>query len=83
MKKIEGGICAAKGFTANGIHCGIRKNKQKKDLSLIVSERPAACAAVYLHGLAGDLAATELGEYCLAPSDLIRCLPRAFQMLNT
>ena len=43
----------------------------------------AARCAVYLHGLAGDLAAAELGEYCLAPSDLIRCLPRAFQMLNT
>ena len=30
MKIIEGGICAAKGFTAGGIHCGIRKNKDKK-----------------------------------------------------
>jgi NAD(P)H-hydrate epimerase len=38
----------------------------------------AACAAVYLHGLAGDLATGELGEYCLAPSDLIAFLPRAF-----
>ena len=39
----------------------------------------AACAAVYLHGFAGDLVAKELGEYCLAPSDLIEHLPRAFQ----
>lgn len=39
---------------------------------------PAARTAVYLHGLAGDLAAQELGEYALAPSDLIRYLPRAF-----
>ena len=38
----------------------------------------AARAAVYLHGLAGDLAAAELGEYCLAPSDLISYLPQAF-----
>ena len=29
MKIIEGGVCAAKGFTANGIHCGIRKNHSK------------------------------------------------------
>ena len=35
MKQIQGGVCAAKGFTASGIHCGIRKNKTKKDLALI------------------------------------------------
>ena len=39
----------------------------------------AARCAVYLHGLAGDLAAAELGEYSLAPSDLIRLLPEAFR----
>ena len=47
MKIIEGGVCAAKGFTAAGIHCGIRKNKTKKDLALIYSEVPASAAAVY------------------------------------
>ncbi len=51
MKIIEGGICAAKGFTANGIHCGIRKNKLKKDLSLIYSEVPASAGAVYTTNL--------------------------------
>ena len=51
MKTIPGGVCAAKGFTANGIHCGIRKNKQKKDLSLIYSEKRAAAAAVYTTNL--------------------------------
>ncbi len=51
MKIIEGGVCAAKGFTANGIHCGIRKSKDKKDLALIASEVPAACAAVYTTNL--------------------------------
>ena len=51
MKNIEGGICAAKGFTASGIHCGIRKNKTKKDLSLILSETKAATAAVYTTNL--------------------------------
>ena len=39
MKQIEGGVCAPKGFSANGIHCGIRKNKKKKDLALIVCGR--------------------------------------------
>lgn len=51
MKTIEGGICAAKGFRANGIHCGIRKNKSKRDLSLIVSDVKATAAAVYTTNL--------------------------------
>ena len=51
MKIIEGGITAPKGFTANGIHCGIRKNKTKRDLSLIYSDRRAAAAAVYTTNL--------------------------------
>lgn len=51
MKKIPGGICAAKGFTASGVHCGIRKNKTKKDLALIVSEKKANAACVYTTNL--------------------------------
>ena len=51
MKKIEGGVCAAKGFTANGVHCGVRKNKTKKDIALIYSEVPASAAAVYTTNL--------------------------------
>ena len=51
MKTISGGVCAAKGFKANGIHCGIRKNKTKKDLALIYSENIAACAATYTTNL--------------------------------
>lgn len=51
MKEIQGGICAAKGFKANGIHCGIRKNKTKRDLSLVVSDVRAAAAAVYTTNL--------------------------------
>ena len=47
MEFIKGGVCAAKGFKAGGIHCGIRKNRTKRDLSLIVSEKRAAAAAVY------------------------------------
>ena len=48
---IDGGVCAAKGFSANGIHCGIRKNKTKRDLSLIYSEVRANAAAVYTTNL--------------------------------
>ena len=51
MKIINGGVCAAKGFSANGIHCGIRKNRSKKDLSLIFSKKKANAAAVYTTNL--------------------------------
>ncbi|MGN1315720.1 MAG: bifunctional glutamate N-acetyltransferase/amino-acid acetyltransferase ArgJ [Acutalibacteraceae bacterium] len=51
MEFINGGICAAKGFTAGGIHCGIRKNKTKRDLALIFSEVKASAAAVYTTNL--------------------------------
>ena len=51
MEIIKGGVCAATGFTAGGIHCGIRKNKTKKDLALIFSEKKAAAAAVYTTNL--------------------------------
>ena len=51
MNIIQGGVCAAKGFRANGVHCGIRKNHVKKDLALIVSQVPASAAAVYTTNL--------------------------------
>lgn len=48
MNDIKGGVCAPAGFRAAGVHCGIRgKNTQKKDLALIVSEKPCSAAAVY------------------------------------
>jgi len=51
IKIIEGGVCAAQGFTASGIHCGIRKNRSKRDLALIYSETEANAAAVYTTNL--------------------------------
>ena len=51
MKIISGGVCAAKGFKANGIHCGIRHNRTKRDLALIYSEKPCSAAAVYTTNL--------------------------------
>ena len=47
MKYINGGICAPQGFKASGIHCGIRKNRTKRDLALIISEKKASAAAIY------------------------------------
>lgn len=51
MVIIEGGVTAPKGFLASGIHCGIRKNKEKKDLALIYTESAASTAAVYTKNL--------------------------------
>ncbi|MBQ6727427.1 MAG: bifunctional glutamate N-acetyltransferase/amino-acid acetyltransferase ArgJ [Clostridia bacterium] len=51
MEIISGGVCAAQGFKANGVHCGIRKNRTKRDLGLIYSEKECAAAAVYTSNL--------------------------------
>ncbi len=51
LKTIEGGVCAPRGFRANGVHCGIRKNKIKKDLALIVANKKCAAACVYTTNL--------------------------------
>ena len=51
IKVIKGGVCAAQGFKANGVHCGIRKNRTKKDLALIYSDTLASAAAVYTTNL--------------------------------
>lgn len=49
---IEGGVCAAKGFRANGIQCGLAHagasvTKKKNDLALIVADKNCTAAAVY------------------------------------
>ncbi len=51
VTRIQGGVTAPKGFQASGIHCGIRRNRTKRDLALIVSDRPASAAAVYTQNL--------------------------------
>ncbi len=51
MQHINGGVCAPKGFKAGGVHCGIRKNRVKRDLALIISDVPASASAVYTQNL--------------------------------
>ena len=48
---IEGGVTAPQGFSAAGEHMGIRKNRTKKDVALIVSDTRAAAAACYTQNL--------------------------------
>ena len=47
MKIIDGGVCAAKGFKAGAMRCGIRKSQTKKDLAMILSDCECSAAAVY------------------------------------
>ncbi len=74
MKIISGGICAAKGFVAGGVHCGIRKNKTKRDLSLIYSEQKANAAAVYTTNLVkgAPLAVTKM-NLCDGKAQAVIC----------
>lgn len=47
MEIIKGGVTAAKGFKASGIHVGLRRNVEKKDLALVYSDVICDAAAVY------------------------------------
>ena len=51
VSTVPGGVCAPKGYKAAGVHCGVRKNRSKRDLALIVSEKRASAAAVYTTNL--------------------------------
>lgn len=44
---VEGGVCAASGFVASGLNCGLNPDKEKNDLGLFYSETPCHAAAVY------------------------------------
>ncbi len=51
MREITGGVCAARGFRAGGVSCGIKNGSTKKDLALVVSDVVANTAAVYTQNL--------------------------------
>ncbi len=45
--EINGGITAAAGFKAAGMHCGLRKNKNKYDLAVIIADKVCDAAGVF------------------------------------
>lgn len=47
-----------------------------------ISPYQAACAGVYLHGLAGDLAAEQYSEQAMLPRDVLQCLPQVFHRME-
>ena len=65
---------AGSGDVLTGIITGLLSRGYKPEDACIVG--------VYLHGLAGDLAANDLGEESLLASDIIRYLPRGFKRLK-
>ncbi len=49
IKEISGGVCAAQGFRAAGVHAGVKASSSpdKNDLALILSDRECTAAATY------------------------------------
>ncbi|MDA8131393.1 MAG: bifunctional glutamate N-acetyltransferase/amino-acid acetyltransferase ArgJ [Elusimicrobia bacterium] len=71
IQEIAGGVTAANGYKAAGLHCGIKR--AKKDLALLVSERPAACGAVFTQNAVPGAPVTACKEQ-LAASRWIRAV---------
>ena len=65
---------AGSGDVLTGIITGLLARGYKRE--------DACMLGMYLHGLAGDFAARELGEESVMASDLIQYLPHAFKRLN-
>jgi NAD(P)H-hydrate epimerase len=63
------------GDVLSGIIAGILAQRKNGRLTLL----EAAALGVYIHGLAGDAAAAELGEYSMMASDIISRLPRVLK----
>lgn len=53
---VAGGVCAARGFAAAGIHAGFKANPERADLALVVADAPCAVAGVFT-----------LNRFCAAP----------------
>ena len=51
MTTLPGGVTAAQGFMAAGVHCGVRRNKSKRDIALILGNEPCSAAAVFTRNL--------------------------------
>lgn len=75
---VEGGICAAQGFTANGLNCGLNPDKAKNDLGMVYSERLCTAAAVYItnkvKGALPDRHTAVSIAKSVVQSSLVKCL---------
>ena len=67
----SGMATAGSGDVLAGVIGGILAQNQRGELSAF----DVACLGVYIHGLSGDSAAAQIGEYSLIASDIIDHLP--------
>jgi glutamate N-acetyltransferase / amino-acid N-acetyltransferase len=65
-------ICVPKGYSMAGVHCRVKRDPQKLDLTLVMSETPAAAAGVYTRNLV--FAAPVALDSSRTPSDRIRAV---------
>jgi len=65
-------VCVPKGFQLAGVHCRIKRDPRKQDLTLVMSETPAAAAGVYTKNLV--CAAPVTLDRSRTPSDRIRAV---------
>jgi glutamate N-acetyltransferase/amino-acid N-acetyltransferase len=84
MKQISGGVCAAAGFTAAGIHAGVKAGSDpaKKDLAMILSETECTAAAMYTNACAPK-SHEHAEEMCQAAADATGRSPRDFVVAST
>ena len=57
----EGGICAAQGMRASGVHAGFRADPERRDLALVAADKPCVCAATFT-----------TNRFCAAPVQVSR-----------
>ncbi len=74
----SGMATAGSGDVLAGITGGILAQSKSSDLTKL----QVACLAVYIHGLCGDAAAANLGEYSVIASDIIACLPKILKCIH-
>ncbi|MDR0643737.1 MAG: bifunctional glutamate N-acetyltransferase/amino-acid acetyltransferase ArgJ [Treponema sp.] len=65
MKRIEGGVCAAKGFRAGGIWCGIKASSHKRDVALIYSETACVSAAMFTANRVKSASVMVTQDHCM------------------
>lgn len=82
-KYIDGGVCAAKGFRANGLNCGLNPNKEKNDLCLIAADVLCNTAAVYTQNKVKGAPITVTAKHLAAAGGFSRAVIANSKNANT
>ena len=74
MKRIEGGVCAAKGFKATGLEVGIKDNHPgKKDMAMIFADVPCRAAGTFTTNLV-KAAPVQWDKKIVSESELVQAV---------